>query len=254
MPDSGTWSEAELDGHTIDLFEPGRPSPHGYVVLYLHNHACQRLADHPPFTQEFDRQGLRVIAPRTGPSWWTERIWPEFDTRRSAVAYLLESVLPEIERRWSSRPPQVALLGASMGGQGVLRLAYRRPNLFPVVAAIAPAIDYQQRIYEGDTALYEIYDGDAESARQDTALLHVHPLNWPRHQWFCCDPADAAWFDGADRLRMKLAALGVPFEADLTTTGGGHGFEYYNRQAPAAVRFIAERLDRERLNLGLPPR
>src|SRR5262245_48046363 len=64
MPESGSWSAAELDGHAIDLFEPARASPHGYVVLYLHNHACQRLADHEPFTREFDRHGLRVIAPQ----------------------------------------------------------------------------------------------------------------------------------------------------------------------------------------------
>ena len=59
---------------------------------------------------------------------------------------------------------------------------------------------------------------DAEQARQDTATLHIHPLNWPRHQWFCCDPADYRWHDSADRLRMKLYSLGVPYECDLETT------------------------------------
>lgn len=253
MAERGAWSEATLDGHGADVFEPERPSPHGYAVLYLHDHGGQRLVENETFTREFARHGLRVLAPHAGPCWWTERIWGGFDARYSAVSFLLDRALPEFERRWGSRSPQIALLGASMGGQGALRLAYRQPHVFPVVAAIAPAIDYQQRIFEGDEALYELYDGDAEAARQDTALLHVHPLNWPRHQWFCCDPGDAAWFDGADRLRMKLAALGVPFEADLTTPGGGHGFDYYNRQAPAALRFIAERLERERLKLGVPP-
>lgn len=252
MSEVGAWSEAEIDGHPVDRFEPARPSPHGYVVLYLHNHAVQRLADNETFTREFARHGLRVVAPRTGPSWWTDRVWPEFDARYSAADYLLNQALPAIESWWGSRPPQIALLGASMGGQGALRLAYRRPDTFPVVAAIAPAIDYQHRVLEGDEALFELYHGDAEEARQDTALLHVHPLNWPRHQWFCCDPTDQVWFEGADRLRMKLAALGVPFECDLTTSGGGHGFAYYNRMAPSALRFIADRLDRERLKLGIP--
>ena len=61
---------------------------------------------------------------------------------------------------------------------------------------------------------------DAEDARQDSALLHIHPLNWPRNQFFCCDPTDYRWHDSADRLRMKLWSLGVPFECDLDTVAG----------------------------------
>ena len=36
---------------------------------------------------------------------------------------------------------------------------------------------------------------------------------------------------------------------DLETTGGGHGFEYYNRMAARAMEFIAERLESERLRV-----
>jgi S-formylglutathione hydrolase len=93
-----------------------------------------------------------------------------------------------------------------------------------------------------------MYD-DPESVRQDTATLHVHPLNWPRHIWFCCDPADRRWHESADRLRSKLVALGIPHEYDLETSGGGHGFQYYNHMAPAAMRFIVDRLERERLRV-----
>ena len=48
---------------------------------------------------------------------------------------------------------------------------------------------------------------------------------------------------------MKLAALGIPHECDLETTGGGHGFEYYNRMAGKALDFIAARLESERLRV-----
>ena len=132
-----------------------------------------------------------------------------------------------------------------MGGQGGLRFAFKYPQTFPVVAAISPAIDYHVRMDEGDETLIQMY-ADRESARQDTATLHVHPLNWPRNLWFCCDPIDVRWHESADRLRMKLAALGIPFACDLETSGGGHGFEYYQRMAADAVGFIAERLDTER--------
>jgi len=207
-----------------------------------------RLSDRPPFGQEFERHGLRVISPLTRQSWWADRISPKFDPQISAQQYLLDHVLPYVAERWNSRPPQIGLLGISMGGQGGLRLSYQRPDMFPVVAAIAPAVDFQLKIEEGDANLTAMY-GDAESARQDTATLHIHPLNWPRHQWFACDPADARWHRSTDRLRMKLFSLGVLHECDLETTAGGHTWEYFNHMAPRAVGFLAEALERERLRV-----
>jgi S-formylglutathione hydrolase len=127
-------------------------------------------------------------------------------------------------------------------------MSFKYPQLFPIVAAISPAIDYYLRIDEGDETLGLMYP-DREAARQDSATLHVHPLNWPRNIWFSCDPADLRWHESADRLRMKLAALGIPFEHDLETTGGGHGFDYYNRMAERAIGFIAARLESERLRV-----
>ena len=39
------------------------------------------------------------------------------------------------------------------------------------------------------------------------------------------------------------------YQCDLETSGGGHGFEYYNRMAATALQFIVDALDRERLRL-----
>jgi hypothetical protein len=49
---------------------------------------------------------------------------------------------------------------------------------------------------------------------------------------------------------MKLSSLGVPFEADLETTAGGHGFGYYNQMAEKAVSFLVRGLEKERLRVG----
>ncbi len=240
----GTWTQIQLAGHPCDIFEPARRNDREFAIVYLHGVRMTRLVDNAAFTSEFARHGLPVVAPMTGPCWWTDRICPQFDPKLTAERHVLDNVLPWVQSRWTAAPPRVALLGTSMGGQGALRLAFKHPARFPVVAAISPAIDYQIRWDEGDEVLPEMY-ADREAVRQDTATLHVHPLNWPRHTWFCCDPADARWHESADRLRMKLAALGIPHERDLDTTGGGHGFAYYDRMAPQAIGFIAERLDRE---------
>jgi S-formylglutathione hydrolase FrmB len=243
------WSDLNVAGHRCRVFEPARPSPHGFVVIYLHCSEAASLRNHAAFVLEFERHGLCVIEPVTGRSWWTDRIWPEFDATISAEAYVTKRIVPYVEERWQSRPPQLALLGISMGGQGALRMAYRFPNVFPTVAAISPAIDFQKRIDEGvDPGLESMYR-DAEDARQDTALLHIHPLNWPRNQFFCCDPTDERWHESAERLRMKLWSLGVPFECDLETQGGGHSFQYASLMAGRAVSFLADRLERERLRV-----
>lgn len=245
-----SWTTATIAGHTCDVYEPPRRNEHGYAVIYLHGVHLARLDENAEFSGEFARHGLPVVAPHTGRSWWTDKICPEFDARLTAERHLLDNVLPFVVERCSARPPLVALLGTSMGGQGALRFAFKHPRTFPIAAALAPAIDYQLRFDDPeDETLAQMYP-DAEAARQDTATLHVHPLNWPRNLYFASDPRDARWHESAQRLAMKLAALGIPFESDLETEAGGHGWRYYNHQAPRALAWIAERLERERLALS----
>jgi len=238
------WTQTEIAGKPCDLLEPPQLAPDPAAIIYLHGIHQNRLAEQPAFTAEFARLGWPIIAPFGARSWWTDRVCPEFDPKLTAERHILDNVLPFIAQRWQVRPPLVALLGTSMGGQGALRLAIRYPDKFPVAAAISPAIDFQIR-YDDYEVLQQMYP-DPEAARQDTATLHVHPLNWPRNLWFCCDPADYRWHESADRLQMKLSALGIPHDHDLTTTGGGHGFEYYTKMASAAAAFIEERIGRER--------
>jgi S-formylglutathione hydrolase FrmB len=84
-----------------------------------------------------------------------------------------------------------------------------------------------------------------EAARQATVILQLNPLNWPRHQLLACDPLDDEWQESADRLSMKLSSMGIPFESDLTTSAGGHGWEYFEKMARPALDFVAVKLDEE---------
>ncbi len=244
----GKWSEETVGGHPCDVFEPEPRNEHGFVVLYLHGIHMNRLVDKTQFVDQFQRHGLPVVAPMTQRSWWADRICHEFDSRMSAQQHILDNVMPFIADRFGGVERRVALLGTSMGGQGALRLAYKFPGRFPIVAAISPAIDYQLRFREGDETVTQMYD-DPESVRQDTATLHIHPLNWPLHQFFCCDPTDERWWESADRLRMKLYSLGIPHECELNVEGGGHGFQYYNIMARRAIGFLVEALEKERLRI-----
>jgi S-formylglutathione hydrolase FrmB len=249
----------ELAGHACELFSPPAPRP-ARALIYLHGVRCRALQEMAGLRAAIEAAAIPVLAPRTGRSWWIDRIVAAFDPHVTPERYVVDTVLAEVGRRFGVSPPGIALVGISMGGQGALRLAYRHPTLFPVTAAIAPAIDFHRAMREaGDRDDGEFYDtlwqvyGDVERARQDTAILHVHPLNWPRHQCFASDPADEYWHDGAARLHEKLAALGIPHTALLgsrvdamtAASGGAHGPPFYDAVAPEIVRFVIDALDAE---------
>jgi S-formylglutathione hydrolase FrmB len=245
------WLVIDVAGHPCEIFVPAEPLP-GRAVIYLHGVRERWLQEISGLRDLIEQTRLPVIAPRTGRSWWLDRIVPSFDPSITPERYVIEHIVAEIGRRFGVSPPGIAMVGTSMGGQGALRLAYRHPNTFPIAAALSPAIDFHAAMREAHVrddgecydTLWETY-GDVERARQDTAILHVHPLNWPRHQFFASDPADEHWYDGAVRLQSKLVALGIPHVAMLDPRGGGHDPIYYDRIAPDVIAFILERLDQE---------
>ena len=240
---AGTWSQLEIDGKVADVYEPMQTAEHGRVVLHLHGHGLETLKDNPVFSAELERHGLRCICPHGQRSWWTDTICREFDADVSPLAFLRERVIPYIAERWDVHPPNVGLMGISMGGQGALQLAYRHAREFPVVAVISPAIDFHNLIGRG-LPLDEMF-ATQEAARQQTVTLHVRPLNWPKQQLLVCDPKDEEWFEGVERLVSKLYSSGIPFESDLTTIAGGHSWDYFDSMAGRIVGFVAEGLELE---------
>ena len=256
LPPRDFWSTIEVGGHACELFAPP-DAPPGRAIIYLHGVRERPLREIPELLRLVEAARLPVLEPRAGRSWWLDRIVPAFDAAITPERFVVDAVLAEIGRRFDAQPPGIALVGTSMGGQGALRLAYRHPAVFPVAAAIAPAIDFHLAMRDAhdrddgeyyDT-LWETY-GDVERARQDTAILHVHPLNWPRHQFFASDPDDVHWHDGAARLHSKLVALGIPHVALLEPRGGGHTVEYYDKVAPDVMRFVLDALDAESRRLA----
>lgn len=239
----GTWTSEEIRGKRADIYEPPRGARVRFGILHLHGVGLETLRDRPAFTRLFDELRLACVCPHGQRSWWGDRVCAEFDPQITPERYLLGSVLPFFQERWGLAPRAIGLQGISMGGQGALRLAFKQARLFPVVAAIAAALDYHDLYGEG-TPLDAMYDSK-EQCRQDTALLHVPPTNYPPHIFFCIDPDDNRWFRGNDRLHEKLSALGIPHECDLTTRAGGHSWDYFNHMAERVERFVQGGLEQE---------
>ncbi len=240
---NGSWSRLDIGGKSADVYDlPAAVQPR-FAVLHLHGAGLHTLIERPAFTRLFDELRLVCICPHGQRSWWGDRVCTEFDPEVTPERYLLQSVVPFFRQRWNLAPRGIGIQGISMGGQGALRLAFKHPDVFPVVAAISPAIEYYE-LYGQGTPIDEMYDSK-EQCRQDTVPMHVHPSRYPPHIFFGIDPTDAAWFRGNDRLHEKLSALGVSHEFDLTTRAGGHSWDYFNHMAERVVRFVHHGLEQE---------
>ena len=237
-----TWSRAPIAGKPADVFSPPGPRAR-FALIYLHGVGQETLADKPAYTRLLGGLGLACVCPSGGYSWWSDRVCASYDPALTAERHVLDQVLPFARDTWGVGPRAVGLFGVSMGGQGALRIAFKHPEAFPVVAAISPAVDYHEWYGRGNS-LEQMYDSK-EQCRQDTATLHVHPSHQPPHIFFCCDPDDTDWHRGCDRLHEKLSALGVAHECDLTTRAGGHTWDYYNHMADRVLRFLKAGLEQE---------
>ena len=240
---NGVWTKVNIAGKPADVYEPSGVVRPRFGVLHLHGLSGQTLHDNPAFTRWLDEFKMVCVCPHGQRSWWADRICAEFDAHVTAERHLLDGVVPYFHERWAIAPRAIGLHGISMGGQGALRLAFKHPDLFPVVAAIAPAIEYHE-LYGQGSPLDDMYNSK-EQCRQDTAPLHVPPHDYPPHIFFCIDPTDQAWYRGNDRLHEKLIALGIPHEIDLTTEAGGHSWDYFNHMAERVARFVFAGLEKE---------
>jgi len=235
----GQWRTEQVAGHPVHFYAP--PSGgRGRAIIYLHPVGQELLHDRPAFTSVLDDLGLPCACPEGKLTWWSDRVCRDFDPVLTAERWLVEHVTPAVVSKYEVAMSRVGLLGISMGGQGALRLAFKHPRVFPAVAALAAAIDYHQFHGLGYT-LDEMYDSK-EQCRQDTAIMHIHPSDYPPHIFFAIDPTDGDWFRGNDRLHEKLNALGIPHVCDLRTQAGGHSWTYFDHLAGRAIRFLDEGL------------
>jgi S-formylglutathione hydrolase FrmB len=236
------WTRTTIAGKPADVFEPEMKSgsrPRG-AVIFLHPLGGELPSINAAYTAAFQNANLCVVAPHGRRSWWADRVCHEFDPELTAEQHLIRNVVPWMESRWSLGPRSIAIAGIGMGGQGAIRLGFKYPQRFPVVAGVASAFDYQDWYGRGDTldAMY----ASREAVRQDTAVLHVANPPWPSHVWFACDPGDEACYRGNDRMHEKLAAFGVPHVIDFETSAGGHCWEYFDVMAEPMMKFMVDAL------------
>src|SRR4051812_41683330 len=127
------WTQETLAGHKVDVFDPAGADRPRFGLLYLHSVGGETLVDKPVYTRLFEQHRLPCVCPHARESWWADRVCREFDAALTPERHLLDNVLPFFRSRWNLAPRALGLFGISMGGQGALRLAFKHPQLFPVV-------------------------------------------------------------------------------------------------------------------------
>ncbi|VTS03543.1 alpha/beta hydrolase-fold protein [Tuwongella immobilis] len=203
--DSIRW---EFAGQTVVTSPRAGSSRYGLIWL-------ADLVEEPPQSESwwsgFAAQGFHVATIFGDGRFWTARQFspsaPETSSPPSEEAILCDDVIPRILAEWGTSPRMVALAGNGIGGGAALRIAFRYPERFRVVAAWEPILEWE-RVFGLGTQLDLLYP-NPEICRQDTASMHIHPSQPPSGIWFASCPANQPWHRGADRLAEKLAAFGV---------------------------------------------
>lgn len=225
------WSHHLVAGHSVEVFEPGVSSDCAAILLH-------DLDGNVPLRQVISQAPFPVICPLAGRSWWLPVESAGFSD--GSLGWVRSAVVPWACETLSIQLPRIGLIGLGMGGQGVLNLCYRHARQFPVVFAISAAVDFHN-YQRSEPVLSETFASE-EAARQQTATLHLHPLNWPLYQRIMCDPADQFWFEGCERLASKLYSSGIPFDHDFETTTGGNRLTYDERQLKSVIQDLPAKM------------
>ena len=244
---SGNWIRSTIAGHPVEAWVPAL-GPFAEAMLLFHDLDALAPSEREDWRPLIEASPVPVVCPLTGRSWWLSLPTSAFP-EGGPLGWVQSEVVPWIDRTWHVKPPRIGLIGIGMGGSGALNLSYRSARQYPVVAAISAAVDFHP-YQPSEPALSEVFE-TVEAARQETATLHLHPLNWPLSQRIACDPADRFWFDGCERVASKLGSSGIPFDRDFQSTTGGDRKLYDSMQLRLAIDYVIKVLPSSALQVDV---
>jgi pimeloyl-ACP methyl ester carboxylesterase len=235
------------------------PAPAGYpLLLCLHggNGSADLLDTLTPIFERLWADGslppMMVATPSAGRSFYLDR----FDGTVRWERFLLSEFLPHLITTTGAgrQGAAVALAGVSMGGLGVLRLAFRHPDRFVSVAAIEPGIEesttfpnvlLRDRVYRDDALMQELFGNPIDPdhfhnnhpraiAERNGHLIAAAGLD----VYVECGDEDLLHLQyGAEALHRQLFTHGIDHEYRLVRGGNHVGSTLPDRVADA-LRFI----------------
>lgn len=235
---SGNWTRTTVGGHPVEAWTPTTRTT-DEAILFLHDLDAVAPSERPDWREQLEASPVPVICPLAGRSWWLSLPTAEFP-EGGPLGWVRTEVVSWIEQTFQVQPPRIGVIGIGMGGHGALNLSYRSARLFPVVAAISAAVDFHQ-YQSSEPALSEVFES-VEAARQETATLHLHPLNWPLCQRIACHPSDPFWYEGCERLASKLGSSGIPFDREFGRLPAFERATFESRQLGISIDYVVQNL------------
>jgi S-formylglutathione hydrolase len=197
-----------------------------------------------------------VAIPQSGRSFWVDT----FDASARWESFLRDEAPGAIAARVPScATGPLALLGISMGGLGVLRLAFRSPDRYVAVAALEPGIDAARSWAEVDPDatgvrsldLYERFhgspvDGHHFDANHPPAMLEAGAdaiaASGLQIYLECGDEDALGLYDAAELLHRQLWDRGIRHEYHLVR-GADHIGRTLAPRFAEAIGFLGRALD-----------
>jgi S-formylglutathione hydrolase len=174
-------------------------------------------------------------------------------------SFIMEELLPHLRKTYSAGPDRssTVLIGASMGGYGSLKLAFRHPEEFGVVVAIEPAIfpgvepdDVRPRNRVLGPEIQRSLFGDPPDAEHfrtnnPASILKAHAEEIRRQDLRIYievgDGDSLRLHDGTEFLHRLLWSLDIPHEYHLVH-GAGHLGPSLPRRILEAQEFLGRAL------------
>lgn len=113
-----------------------------FPVVYMLNgyggDCDQWLTGTPELPDLADRYGMLMVLPSGLDSWYVDSpVRPDMQM----ASFIIDELIPAIDRRYKTAPSKRAITGLSMGGHGALTLAMDHPGLFIAAGSTSGGVD-----------------------------------------------------------------------------------------------------------------
>ena len=247
---------ATLPYHVI--LPPGYPGSRTtrYPVLYLLHGLAGHYTDWITRTNVADyaaQYRLIVVMPEGNNSWYTNSAGTTTDKYE---AYILQEVLPDVDRRYRTIQARYgrAVAGLSMGGYGAVKYGLKYPSTFVFVASMSGAFGvtrYTQNEIGGkdwEEFLRIFGPTGSETRRANDVFEIARGLSAARvaslpYFYFDCGTEDAAQHFKPNRELSEIF-LEKKIAHEYRELPGTHSWAYWDQQVREVLRIAAEKLRR----------
>ena len=219
-----------------------------YPVLYLLHGLFGSYENWTEFTDIETYAGERrliIVMPDGGDGWYTDSV-------DKNERYLIDELLPEIERNFRTIPEKGyrAIAGNSMGGYGAFKFALKNPATFSFAASFSGAFNVTDLCKESPgrdwkelgPSITHVFGEKGSNVRRENSLEDLAAQSSDRLPYFYFDCGSDDIFVHANRdLARIFAKLGIDFE--FYEFEGGHDWTYWDGRIRHILRLASEKFE-----------